>query len=89
MTAIRWQILVSSAAVTMLLGLGSLIISGERARVPQDHSGFPVLEDTPERSWEASANKEGHLVNLELGPTVSIEPIAPQTTTGGAGHSER
>jgi len=50
MTAIRWQILVSSAAVTMLLGLGSLIISGERARVPQDHSGFPVLEDTPERS---------------------------------------
>jgi len=89
MTAIRWEILVSSAAVIMLLGLGSMIISGERARVPQEHSSLRILEDTPERSWEASASKEGYLVNLELGPTVGFEPIAPQTVADGAGHSER
>lgn len=86
MTAIRWQILVSSAAVILLLALGSLVISG---RPVQDHSSLSILEDTPERSWEASASKEGSLVTFELGPTASLEPIAPQTPAGGAGHSER
>jgi hypothetical protein len=86
MTAIRWQILVSSAAVILLLALGSLIISREPV---QDHSSLSILEDTPERSWEASASKQGSLVNFELGPTAGLEPIAPQTPAGGAGQSER
>jgi hypothetical protein len=89
MTAIRWQILLSSAAVIVILALGSLIVSGERAHIPRDHSSLAILEDTPERSWEASASKEGDLVNLELGRTVSLEPIAPQTMAAGAGASEK
>jgi hypothetical protein len=89
MTAIRWQILVSSVAVVLILALGSLIVSGERARIPRDHSSLAVVEDTPERSWEASASREGDLVNLELGPTVSSEPIGPQTVAAGAGASEK
>ena len=90
MTAIRWQILVSSVAVIVILALGSLIVSGERARLPRDHGSLTTLEDTPERSWEASASKEGDLVNLELGPSVSSEPIAPQKTVAAeAGASEK
>jgi hypothetical protein len=89
MTAIRWQILVSSVAVILILALGSLIVSGERARIPRDHSSLAIRDDTPERSWEASAGKESDLVNLELGPTVSSEPIAPQTVAAGAGASEK
>lgn len=89
MIAIRWQILVSSVAVILILALGSLIVSGERARIPRDHSNLAVLEDTPERSWEASASKKGDLVNLELGPTVSSAPIAPQTVAAGAGAPEK
>ena len=86
MTAIRWQILVSSAAVILLLALGSLIISGKPV---QDHSSLSILEDTPEQSWEASASKEGSLVNVELDPTIGLESIARQTPAGGAGRSER
>ena len=89
MTAIRWQILVSSVAVVLVLALGSLIVSGERARIPRDYSSLATLEDTPERLWEASASKERDLVNLELGPTVSLEPIASRTVAEGAGRSER
>lgn len=89
MTAIRWQILVSSVAVILILALGSLIVSGERARIPRDYGSLAIVEDTPERSWEASASKEGALVNLELGQTVSLEPIAPQTVAAGAGASEK
>ena len=89
MTAIRWQILASSVAVILILALGSLIVSGERARIPRDHSSLTIPEDTPERSWEASASKEGGLVNLELGPPVSLEPNAPQTVAAGAGASEK
>ena len=89
MTAIRWQILVSGVAVVLILALGSLIVSGERARIPRDHSSLAIVEDTPERSWEASASKDGNLVNLELGPTASLEPIAPQTVTARAGASEK
>ena len=89
MTAIRWQILVSSVAVILILALGSLIVSGERARIPLDHDSLAILEDTPERSWEASASKEGALVNLELGQPVTLEPFAPQTVAGGAGASEK
>jgi hypothetical protein len=59
MTTIRWQILVSSAAVLVLLALGSLIIPGERARVPLDRGSLIILQDTPERSWEASAATGG------------------------------
>jgi hypothetical protein len=89
MTAIRWQIFVSSVAIISILALGSLIVSGERARIPRDHSSLAILEDTPEQSWEASASKERDLVNLELGPTVSLEPIAPQTVAAGARASEK
>ena len=89
MTAIRWQILVSSAAVIMLLTLGSLIIRGEGVRVPQEQGSLSNPEDTPERLWEASASKEGYLVNLELGPTFSLEPIPSRTVAEGAGRSER
>jgi hypothetical protein len=89
MIAIRWQILVSSAVVIVLLALGSLIIPGERARVTQEQSSHSIPEDTPEQSWEASASKESPVVNLELGPTVSLEPTAPLTVAEGAGHAGR
>ena len=89
MTAIRWQILVSGAAVILILALGSLIVSGERARIPRDHGSLTIFEDTPERSWEASASKEGNLLNPERGPTVSLEPIAPQTVAAEAGAFEK
>ena len=59
MTTIRWEILVSSAAVLALLALGSLSIPGERARVPLDRGSLIILQDTPERSWEASAATDG------------------------------
>ena len=89
MIAMRWQILVGSAAVMVLLALGSLIIPGERARLPQEQSSLSIPEATPEQSWEASASKEGDLVNLELGPTVSLEPAASQTVAEGTGHAGR
>jgi hypothetical protein len=76
MTTMRWEILLSSVAVIVLLGLGALMIPAERAGVPQDQSGPPVLEDTPEQSWEASAKMGNHVVNLELDPTGRSEPRA-------------
>jgi len=89
MTALRWEVLVSSSAVVVLLALGSLTISGERAPVPQDQGSLSIPEDTPERSWEASASKEGDVVNLELDPTASLESTAQRTVAEGARHSER
>jgi hypothetical protein len=89
MTAMRWEVLVSSSAVVVLLALGSLIIPGERAHVPQDQGSLSIPEDTPERSWEASASKKGDLVNLELDPTASLESAAQRTVAEGASHSER
>ena len=89
MTAMRWEILVSSSAVVVLLALGSLTLSGDRVRVPQDQGTLSVPEDTPERSWEASASKEADVVNLELDPTASLEPTAQRTVAEGASRSER
>ena len=89
MTAMRWEVLVSSSAVVVLLALGSLIIPGERAHVPQDQGILSIPEDTPERSWEASASKKGDLMNLELDPTASLESTAQRTVAEGASHSER
>ena len=89
MTAMRWEILVSSSAVVVLLALGSLIIPGERAHVPQDQGSLSIPEDTPERSWEASASKVGDVVNLELDPTASLESTAQRTVAERASHSER
>ena len=89
MTAMRWEVLVSSSAVVVLLGLGSLTISGDRARAPQDQGSLSIPEDTPERSWEASAIKEGDLVNLEPDPTASLESTVQRTVAEGASHSER
>ena len=89
MTALRWEVLVSSSAVVVLLALGSLTISGERAPVPQDQGSPSIPEDTPERSWEASASKEADLVNLELDPTASLASTAQRTVAEGASHSER
>ena len=89
MTALRWEVLVSSSAVVVLLALGSLTISGERAPVPQDQGSLSIPEDTPERSWEASASKEADLVNLEPDPTASLESTAQRTVAEGASHSER
>jgi hypothetical protein len=89
MTAMRWEVLVSSSAVVVLLALGSLIIPGERAHVPQDQGSLSIPEDTPERSWEASASKKGDLMNLELDPTASLESAAQRTVAEGASHSER
>ena len=89
MTAMRWEVLVSSSAVVVLLALGSLIIPGERAHVPQDQSSLSIPEDTPERSWEASASKKGDLMNLELDPAASLESTAQRTVAEGASYSER
>jgi hypothetical protein len=91
MTAMRWEVLVSSSAVVVLLALGSLIIPGERAHVPQDQGSLSIPEDTPERSWEASASKKGDLMNLELDPTASasLESTAQRTVAEGASYSER
>jgi len=89
MTAMRWEVLVSSSAVVVLLALGSLIIPGERPHVPQDQGSLSIPEDTPERSWEASASKKGDLMNLELDPTASLESAAQRTVAEGASHSER
>jgi hypothetical protein len=89
MTAMRWEVLVSSSAVVVLLALGSLIIPGERAHVPQDQGSLSVPEDTPERSWEASASKVGDVVNLELDQTASLESTAQRTVAERASHSER
>ena len=89
MTAMRWEVLVSSSAVVVLLALGSLIIPGERAHVPQDQGSLSIPEDTPERSWEASASKKGDLANLELDPTVGLESTAQRTVAEGASRSER
>ena len=89
MTAMRWEVLVSSSAVVVLLALGSLIIPGERAHLPQDQGSLSIPEDTPERSWEASASKVGDVVNLELDQTASLESTAQRTVAEGASHSER
>lgn len=89
MTAMRWEVLVSSSAVVVLLALGSLMIPGERAHVPQDQGSLSVSEDTPERSWETSASKEGDVVNFELVPTASLESTAQRTVADGASRSER
>ena len=89
MTAMRWEVLVSCSAVVVLLALGSVIIPGERAHVPQDQGSLSIPEDTPERSWEASASKKGDLMNLELDPTASLESTAQRTVAEGASHSER
>jgi len=89
MTAMRWEVLVSSSAVVVLLALGSLIIPGERAHVPQDQGSLSIPEDTPERSWEASASKVGDVVNLELDQTASLESTAQRTVAERASHSER
>ena len=89
MTAMRWEVLVSSSAVVVLLALGSLIIPGERAHLPQDQGSLSIPEDTPERSWEASASKVGDVVNLELDQTASLESTAQRTVAERASHSER
>jgi hypothetical protein len=89
MTAMRWEVLVSSSAVVVLLALGSLIIPGERTHVPQDQGSLSIPEETPERSWEASASKKGDLVNLELDPTASLESTAQRPVAEGASYSER
>jgi hypothetical protein len=89
MTALRWEVLVSCSAVVVLLALGSVIIPGERAHVPQDQGSLSIPEDTPERSWEASASKKGDVVNLELDATASLQSTAQRTVAEGASRSER